>query len=162
MTSEPNKPNKPNKPGTPGTLSKRDVLPWLEPPPGGLAALRARLDRPRKRPLVWALAAAGATASVAGVTIALALWAAELPRIVVTHPDSAGTHSVAANLKPDPGPTGPTLDLERHPALAALPSEPVTVPRHARGQMAVTRAAPDTPEVLFYWVSPHTGRPRSH
>ena len=36
-----------------------DVLPDLEPPPGGLAGLRARLERPRRWPVaVVALAAA--------------------------------------------------------------------------------------------------------
>ena len=115
-----------------------DLFPRLEPPPGGLVRLRARLDRDRGRALRtrWTIAFAGAFAAIA---LALAWWG--------VIPDQAGPHATAA-LDLSPGADHPTLRQMR----GLVPDEPVTLVGEARGRVALQRVQTSDDKVIFYMV----------
>ena len=104
----------------------------LEPPPGGAANLRRRLQRePRRRQM--RVAALAVTATVVLVGLFLAVY----PRLA-------------------PSPRGPVSDV--HPALVSLglqnaPDEPAVIPPRQRHRMALLRVPLETDDVVFYYVA---------
>ncbi len=117
------------------------LFPELTPAPGGLQALRRRLDeepaRRHRRVRRHVLAASLATTTVACVVVLL--LAMPVP----------GTVSSVAALR---------IDADLNPALIRLgvaepAAEPVTVPRDHRTSVAVERVDVDNPKVVFYRVS---------
>jgi hypothetical protein len=104
-----------------------ELFEWLEPPTGGLARLRARMERPPRRPALQLAAACL-------MLLALAL-------VLVLSP-SAGPDRRA----PDFGFVRLRLGIEPKPA------EPLTVPDDMRELSAVSRVPLDDERVLFYLV----------
>ena len=135
-------------------MTDRFPLPDLEPPRGGLAKLRDRLDgepaRDRRRTRAWQFAVA---ASVALVATGIAVSPVGPYRVTLF--DAAPTRRApdAASV------TGDALDLSEatHPGLVAFgmqPSNPspVTVlPRH-EAEVAIERVASDD-DVVIYLVA---------
>jgi len=127
------------------TFSKRDVFEELEPPPGGAAMLRRRLESERHRPRVLR-ALLPLTAAVAAATV-ITVWVGlgtrvERVRVVETR----ARPELAALVTEHPA----TIGLGIRP----VPTEPVVVPAAARRSCAVERVATPDDEVIFYWVNP--------
>lgn len=132
-----------------------DALEKLEPPPGGLDRLRARMvaaERPQAasspRPLAWIATAAAA----ASVLVVAAL--ATLERPAARRVPEAAAPPPAAVLAAAPATRLPGF----HPALATLgleplPSEPVTVGAEAAGSVALRRVPVADERVVFYLVA---------
>jgi hypothetical protein len=102
----------------------RDVFRELDPPPGGLAALRARIDARSRRGRWIALPALATAAAI--------------------------VFAVVSRPAPAPLPWDPTLQSL---GLEAPPAEPVTLPDSRRGDTALMRVETGTPGVTFYRVS---------
>lgn len=102
----------------------------LDPPPGGLQRLQARLDKPRRPP---ALAWAGGGLALAAVALAVGL--------------SGGPQWVLVT----PGAT-PSVDVSGLSA-GVTPEPPVRVPQGLEGEMAIEREALADDQVVFYWVA---------
>ena len=116
-------------------LNERDdtgIFQVLEPPAGGLAALRSRIRRDQRR-RAWTLRLATATAGMAviAVVVVSGFWVSR-----------------------DPGPTlDPGSDLMAiRLGLSEPPSEPVTVPPAYRHDFAVQRVPTTDDRVVFYMV----------
>lgn len=113
-----------------------EVFELLEPPSGGLSALRARIEAeaPRRR-LAWSF---GLAAAAVATVVTLLWWPVAQPPPEVESP----------------------VQLASHPALVRLglepaPEAPVSVPEGLRGEMAVSPMAGGSEgEVLLYWVAP--------
>lgn len=106
----------------------------LEPPRGGLAGLRARLEREGvRRRRIRAVQLAGALAAVPAIVIVLLLWPAHRPA-----PDPLQDELRGARLRL---------------GLLPRPSEVLTVAPDRRASAAVRRVPLDTERVLFFWVS---------
>jgi len=125
-------------------ISRREVFEELEPPPGGAARLRRRLERERVRPGVprALLPMTAAATAVAATIVWLALGSAP-QRTRLAAPEQ---RRELAEL------------LSSHPATVALgmasnPAEPVVVREDARQRYAVTRVATPSDDVVFYWVA---------
>ena len=102
----------------------------LEPPRGGLAGLRARIESDRRRRV-----RARNLQAVAAVVLVLAVstWSVFAPRT--------------------PGEPPPSFELARIGlGLAPKPSEAVTVPDGRRHELAVHRVPLDTDSVVFYRI----------
>ncbi|MBN1774015.1 MAG: hypothetical protein JXB32_22340 [Deltaproteobacteria bacterium] len=134
-----------------------DVFERLEPPPGGLARLRARMaeaERPRTasplRPLAWVAAAAAAASLVVVAALAAREGTVPRPGPVAAAPVPAPTVVIAA---------APPARLPGfHPAFAALgleplPSEPVTVSAETAASLALQRVPLEDDRVVFYLVA---------
>jgi hypothetical protein len=112
----------------------RALLPPLDPPPGGLTRLRARIADERRsprRPRV-VTPALGLAATVVLAVVAFAL---------VRNEPTSDLHAADTSL------------LRMRLGLVDPPAEPVTVPEERRGEMAVQRIDLDTQQVLYYLVS---------
>lgn len=111
----------------------------LDPPPGGLTRLRARIDGDRRRRATLRLAWSGAAATLliaAAVTLALSI-----PR---------------SKQESDPR----FRRARIHLGLAAPPSEPMVVPEENRHLAAARRVPLPDDKVVFYRVaSLETGNP---
>jgi hypothetical protein len=107
--------------------TRRELFRSLDPPPGGLALLRARLSRSRRR-RAWWIAVPAAAAACAAQFIAL---------------------------RPRP-PEPLVLQLAGDPFAQALGLAPVAaevaVPPSAAGRSAVHGVATSNPNVLVYWI----------
>jgi hypothetical protein len=105
----------------------------LEPPRGGLALLRARIERDSRRRfrLRWM----SAIAATAGVLVLI---------VVITRLETRP----AQPPKPDP-----FLLARVQLGLTPAPEEPVTVPAEYRHRTAVRRMAVRSDEVVFYQVA---------
>jgi hypothetical protein len=117
---------------------KRDELfEKLEPPPGGLARLRARMDaRPRRKRVV--------------VPLAFAFAAAAIVLLVVVGRGRAADPLSAARQRGD----APEIAL----GLARMPGAAVTIDDEARATTALAEVPTQDPHVAFYWVSSTTWR----
>jgi hypothetical protein len=110
-----------------------DLFVTLEPPPGGPARLRSRMDREqRRRARLRRLRSAAVVGVLGGVLV-------------------IGGIALGPGVAPDPLPA--ELDLVRM-ALGQLapPIEPVTLPEAARMSTAVRRVPLPTDEVVFYLI----------
>ena len=120
-------------------LGLQQMFERVDPPSGGLATLRARLDAEerRTRSARWWLAGA-AVAAIATVAVLFG------PGLV--------TSSQVATFASLPGARemGPALIAV---GLAPPASEPVSVPSSARNATAVQRVPLATDDVVFYWVA---------
>lgn len=126
-----------------------------EPPPGGLAMLRARLMRlgdmdenrsnrgTRSRALRWAVGL-GALATAAAVLVLLLR--------ATPAPDAGRTVDIAAvhGLVEAAGTVHPALIRY---GLAPSPDEPVVIAPTQRGRLAAMPVPVARPDVVFYWVS---------
>jgi hypothetical protein len=125
----------------------KDMFVLLDPPPGGLARLRARRDAPSPARWPWWLAGAGL--APAAVVLALSLRPAELPA-----PPPAPASA--------PPPAAAPVDLvagrtDLHPAWIALgrvapPSEPLQLAPELTGALASRRVALPRQDVVFYML----------
>ncbi|WAS99147.1 hypothetical protein [Nannocystis punicea] len=121
----------------------KDMFVVLDPPPGGLARLRARRDAPVPARWPWWLAGAGLAAAAA--VLALSLRPAELP-----------------SPAPAPAPAAAPVDLvagrtDLHPAWIALgrvapPSEPLQLAPELTGALASRRVALPRQDVVLYML----------
>ncbi|PCC75414.1 hypothetical protein SAMN02745121_03859 [Nannocystis exedens] len=129
----------------------KDMFVRLDPPPGGLTRLRARLDAPAPARWPWWLVGAGLAA--AAPLLALSLRTAELP-------SAAPAPVVAA--APAPVPAAAPVDLiagrtDLHPAWIGLgrlapPSEPLQLAPELAGALASRRVALPRQDVVFYML----------
>jgi hypothetical protein len=111
-----------------------DVFERLDPPPGGLAALRARMDaRPRVRRVA---------------RFAFVVAAALLLFLYFTRHDGAPDLLMAARLQGD----APEIAL----GLAPMPEAPVAIIDDDRTTTALAGVRTANPSVAFYWVSSTT------
>ncbi len=114
-----------------------DLFRRLEPPRGGLAGLRARLDRDDvRRGRRLGLQGAAATLALTAV-VAAALLAPERPHVAVL----------------DIGPARIRLGL------APEPTEPVSIPIARRGDLAAERVPVRNDRVVFYRIGSTTPSP---
>jgi hypothetical protein len=114
-------------------MRRDEIFERLEPPPGGLAALRARMDaRPRRAHLLVPLALA-----VAAAVVLLVVGRGRTPDLVA-----------AARQRGD----APEIEL----GLAPRPASPVAVEREDRATTALAEVQTADPRVVFYWVSSTT------
>ena len=111
---------------------REDLFPPLDPPPGGAALLRSRLEREDARRRRLPVVALGMASAAAVLLVALSVTL----RIGASSPWSADDDPSLIRL-----------------GLAAAPSEPVEIPRSERGMMAATRVDVDDPKVVFYLVA---------
>ena len=107
--------------------SRRELFRPLDPPPGGLALLRDRLARTRRR-RAWLIAIPAVAAACAALIVALR-----------------------------PGPPNPLLlQLQGDPFAQALGLAPsfveVAVPPEAAAQTAVSPIPSADPNVVIYWI----------
>lgn len=111
-------------------LRREDVFATIEPPPGGLTRLRARLDE-RNEParFPWRVRVAWIVAATAGVAIVLQL---------------APPPSEAPALASTPGLVRLGVGVRPHDAVSVAPAE--------RDRVAVLAVA-ETPQVVFYRVA---------
>jgi hypothetical protein len=108
------------------SMWQRDVFERREPPPGGLALLRTRLDRrARAVPIGF-----GVTLSAAAILL-VTWWK-------------------SSRLTPPEQPARWAVD---HPALAVAPTEPVTVRAAAAPRVAVQRVKSSREDIVFYWLA---------
>ncbi len=118
---------------------EEEFLPWLEPPRGGLARLRGRLEARQRRSALWRTSVATASAVAIGAVALLWWWMA---------PVAPSAPSLAR---------GPGLDLSGHAAAVhfghALPSEAVTVSGESVGNTALWKVPDTADNVQFYMVS---------
>ncbi len=126
----------------------KDLFKKYEPPPGGLEALRTKLEDREKeeekksiflRPACWA---------ITGVALALLFIAALLiaQLILPSGPwKEKDFFSRLAAQSDDPS-------LVRY-GLVKAPEEAVTVPKKDQTQLAVLRIPVESEDVIFYWVS---------
>jgi hypothetical protein len=113
-----------------------EIFEQLAPPPGGLAALRARLDaRPRRARLLVPLALALTFAAAA--VVLLVVGRGRTPDLVA-----------AARQRGD----APEIAL----GLAPRPASPVAALREDRATTALAEVQTADPRVVFYWVSSTT------
>lgn len=103
----------------------------LEPPPGGLARLRSRIERDRRRRRL----ALGLQGAVAGaVVVGLLAWVTGIPR--------------------SPAPPMPELEPARLAlGLSPTPAEVVSISPARRHEMAAVRVAVPTQRVVIYRVA---------
>ena len=110
----------------------------LEPPRGGLADLRARIETDRRRRVRrWQLQGAAAAAAVLVVAV------------LVFFPPSDRPAPLVAEFSPS---------LIRF-GLGDAPAEPVTIPIGNRGEMAALRVPVDDQRVVLYLVAPSQVEP---
>ena len=142
----------------------------VEPPAGFTARVRARLEAPRRRPLVWpALASAAAVAAIivflvvsrepTGVSPALAplqsVRKAAAPEGEIPKPPAPPRSEPG-----DPAATVPKRAVTRVPVLAALPpfeSDVVIVPLDPVGSIEVTTVSVEviaSPDIAVEWLPP--------
>ncbi|HEY8079880.1 MAG TPA: hypothetical protein VIF62_37370 [Labilithrix sp.] len=111
-------------------MKREDLFEPIDPPPGGLAALRERLDsRSPRRRFVPLLALAGAAAAVV-LFFVLGRPRTDVAARARTHVD---TSEVALGLAP-------------------MPSDRVAIADDARGTTALIAVPTKDPNVSFYWV----------
>jgi hypothetical protein len=113
-------------------VKRDDVFDRVAPPAGGLAALRARLDR-KASGARFVLAAAAAVAVVAAIALILA--------------GRRDAVDVAALARDHGGPSAITLGLAGPPAAA------VTLTDDQRATAALDAVPTSDSRVAFYWVS---------
>ena len=113
------------------TDTPENVLSTLEPPPGGLAELRARIARDASRSVAVRRLQA-VTAAV--VLVAIVTWA-----------------GLASGTRQDMLPAGFDL-VQLHLGLRAVPAEPLTIPADQRSRTAVRRVPLPTDQVVFYLI----------
>jgi len=119
------------------TIRARDLFERLEPRPGGLAALRRRLDGDEaRRSRGLRVAAVAAVAAAVAVLLVVWMWP------TATWPPRARA----------------STRLAAHPAAVGLgfapaPAEPVTVMPGSRAEVAVSRVPTSDERVVFYWVA---------
>lgn len=123
----------------------KQVFEELPPPPGGIEALRSRLNeasageiRPRRlfRKVKWTFAAAAACAVIGLI----------FPGSLLLGVGSAG-HQLKLRVTAEGNPALVRLGL------GAPPTEAVSVPPNQRHRIAVERVSVDNPNVLFYRVA---------
>jgi hypothetical protein len=109
-----------------------DLFPRLDPPPGGLAALRARIDARPHAPRRFApFALAGAA-----VLLLLVYW--------VRRQREPDLIALARSLG-----DAPEVEL----GLAVMPAVPVAIAVDDRATTALAEVRTANPSVAFYWVS---------
>ncbi|MDC0720226.1 hypothetical protein [Nannocystis bainbridge] len=121
----------------------KDMFVVLDPPPGGLARLRARRDAPVRARWPWLLAGAGL--ATAAAVLALSLRPVEVPA-------------------PLPAPVAAPVDLiagrtDLHPAWIGLgrvapPTEPLQLAPELGGALASRRVALPRQDVVLYMLDP--------
>jgi hypothetical protein len=113
-------------------MKRADVFEELDPPPGGLVRLRARLDRPdRSRSNLWRVAFVAAPASLAAAALLVfVLGRPEPPDLVAAAREGGGIAPSALGLSPPP----PTVAV---------------VDTHFAGLLSVRTTDPN---VVFAWV----------
>ncbi len=117
-------------------MRRDEIFERLDPPRGGLAALRARLGARRRRARVFV--PVGFAAAAVAVVVVLVVFGREgTPDLVA-----------AARLGGDASEIGL--------GLAPRPAFPVAVGREDRGTTALARVETADPRVVFYWVSSTT------
>ncbi len=126
-------------------LSKHEVFEELEPPPGGLALLRARIGARQRRSVV-SRALLPMSAALAAATV-ITVWL------------GLGTRIDRVRVVESQGAPALVELISEHPVNVALgvrpdPVEPVVVPPEARQTCAVARVTTPDDEVIFYWVTP--------
>ena len=113
-------------------MKRAELFERIDPPPGGLAALRERLDARSSRRFVPLLAIAGAAAVV--LFFVLGRPRPDAAARARTHVD---TSEVALGLAP-------------------MPAERVAIADDARGTTALVAVPTKDPNVAFYWVQSTT------
>lgn len=116
-------------------MRRDEIFEKLEPPPGGLAALRARMDAPR-------------SSRVRRFAVpVLALAAAALVLVVVSRDRAPDLVSAARQRG---GPSEVALGL------APMPAFTVAIDAEQRATSALAEVHTTDPNVAFYWVSSTT------
>ncbi len=125
-------------------FDSQEIFERLEPPPGGLSGLRAKISAGRtgqqNRYRTWAAVSASA------IAILVVVLVSPLGPYRLTVLDSYEQPSPAFALKGDEHPGLVTLGLRPNP------EQPVSIPQRSRTQLAVQKVPLDTDEVLFYFV----------
>lgn len=115
-------------------MRRDELFERLDPPPGGLAALRARMDaRPRLALRLAPLAFAVATAAL----VVFVLHRGRAPDLVAAARQLAGAPEIALGLAP-------------------MPAAAVAIEKDDRATTALTEVPTKDPRVAFYWVSSTT------
>jgi hypothetical protein len=109
-------------------MKRDDVFERLEPPPGGLARLRSRLDRPRSN--AWRMAFVAVPALAVAALVVLVLGRPRAPDLLTAARENGGIEPAALGL-------------------AAPPQGVAVVDSQSAGVIGV----PTTdPKVVFVWV----------
>lgn len=128
-------------------LGRRQVFEQVDPPAGGLARLRARLDVEQGRARRAGFWVAASTVALTAIAVA---GAALAPRLGLPAEDTTGS---PVDSLPGTGQMGPALASL---GLAPVAAEPVSVPSAERGATAVERVPLPTDDVVFYLVATRT------
>jgi hypothetical protein len=116
-------------------MKREDLFEELEPPPGGLAKLRERMNaRPsaRIRARVQRFVPATAALAIAAIVF-LFFWSRRPPDLVAAAREHGATEQVALGLAPSLGRSAAVADT-------------------ARGTTALSEVSTSNPNVAFYWV----------
>jgi hypothetical protein len=109
-------------------MRRDDVFERLEPPPGGLARLRSRLDRPRSK--AWRRTFVAVPALAVAALLVLVLGRPRAPDLVAAARENGGIEPAALGLAMSP------------PGVAVVDSQTA----------GVIGVPTDDPKVVFVWV----------
>jgi hypothetical protein len=119
-------------------MRRDELFERLEPPPGGLASLRARMAAPRRRRPSRARVGAVLAFAVAAAALVLVVASrGRAPDLVAAARQRGGTPEVALGLAP-------------------MPAAVVAIDPAERATSALAEVPTTDPNVAFYWVSSTT------